>query len=130
MIVGSLPVVLCPYHSKVYSPLQYVYALLICVNANGLFLVSASLPRSEVRTVQSALEPVVSAEIMELHHKKHHQTYVTALNAAAEKYAEVGLQCGSWHLEGTSYFSKVVAGTCIKSLPVHGRQTPRAMWRP
>jgi Fe-Mn family superoxide dismutase len=53
--------------------------------------------------VQSALEPVVSAEIMELHHKKHHQTYVTALNAAAEKYAEVGPQCGSWPLEGTSY---------------------------
>ena len=45
----------------------------------------------------------MSAEIMELHHKKHHQTNVTALNAAAEKYAEVGPQCGSWPLEGTSY---------------------------
>jgi Fe-Mn family superoxide dismutase len=35
-----------------------------------------------------ALEPVISAEIMELHHKKHHQTYVTNLNAALEKYQE------------------------------------------
>ncbi|MCB1118040.1 MAG: superoxide dismutase [Chlamydiia bacterium] len=34
----------------------------------------------------SALEPVISAEIMELHHKKHHQGYVTKLNEAMEKY--------------------------------------------
>jgi superoxide dismutase, Fe-Mn family len=36
----------------------------------------------------NALEPVISAEIMELHYKKHHQTYVTNLNAALEKYHE------------------------------------------
>jgi Fe-Mn family superoxide dismutase len=35
-----------------------------------------------------SLEPVISGEIMELHHKKHHQTYVTNLNAALEKYAD------------------------------------------
>ncbi|PWY88649.1 superoxide dismutase [Mn], mitochondrial [Aspergillus sclerotioniger CBS 115572] len=29
-----------------------------------------------------ALEPIISKEIMELHHKKHHQAYVTNLNAA------------------------------------------------
>jgi len=34
----------------------------------------------------SALEPVISGEIMQIHHKKHHQTYVTNLNAALEKY--------------------------------------------
>ena len=33
----------------------------------------------------SALEPAISAEIMELHHSKHHQTYVDKLNAALEK---------------------------------------------
>ncbi len=33
------------------------------------------------------LEPVISAEIMELHHSKHHNGYVTNLNAALEKYA-------------------------------------------
>jgi len=32
------------------------------------------------------LEPVISAEIMELHHKKHHQAYVNNLNAALDKY--------------------------------------------
>jgi Fe-Mn family superoxide dismutase len=32
------------------------------------------------------LEPFISAEIMELHHSKHHNTYVTNLNAALEQY--------------------------------------------
>jgi len=36
----------------------------------------------------NALEPYISEEIMTLHHKKHHQTYVNALNAAEEKYAQ------------------------------------------
>ncbi len=36
----------------------------------------------------SALEPVISAEIMQLHHSKHHQTYVNNLNVAEEKLAE------------------------------------------
>jgi len=35
-----------------------------------------------------ALEPVISAEIMQLHHAKHHQTYVNNLNVAEEKLAE------------------------------------------
>ena len=42
---------------------------------------------------RSELEPVISAEIMELHHKKHHQTYINALNTAAEKFAEVKSLC-------------------------------------
>jgi len=36
----------------------------------------------------NALEPIVSAEIMQLHHGKHHATYVTNLNVAEEKCAE------------------------------------------
>ncbi|KAN0129454.1 Mn superoxide dismutase [Lactarius tabidus] len=33
-----------------------------------------------------ALEPHISAEIMELHHTKHHQAYVNGLNAAEDAY--------------------------------------------
>jgi Fe-Mn family superoxide dismutase len=36
----------------------------------------------------SALEPHISARIMELHHSKHHQAYVTGANAALEAMAE------------------------------------------
>ncbi|KAL3272544.1 hypothetical protein HHI36_014017 [Cryptolaemus montrouzieri] len=32
-----------------------------------------------------ALEPIISAEIMEIHHTKHHQAYITNYNAAEEK---------------------------------------------
>lgn len=34
------------------------------------------------------LEPVICKEIMEIHHKKHHQAYITNLNAALEKYKQ------------------------------------------
>ncbi|KAK5005662.1 Superoxide dismutase [Mn], mitochondrial [Cryomyces antarcticus] len=34
-----------------------------------------------------ALEPAISGKIMELHHSKHHNTYVTSYNAAMEKMA-------------------------------------------
>ncbi len=34
------------------------------------------------------LEPVIAAEIMNLHYTKHHQGYVNNLNAALEKYAQ------------------------------------------
>merc|ERR1711920_1018224 len=36
----------------------------------------------------SSLEPAVSAQIMTLHHSKHHQTYVNGLNASLEKLAD------------------------------------------
>lgn len=36
----------------------------------------------------NALEPHISADIMELHHSKHHATYVANLNIAEEKLAE------------------------------------------
>lgn len=37
----------------------------------------------------TALEPYIDAKTMELHHTKHHQTYVDKLNAAVEKYPEL-----------------------------------------
>ncbi len=36
-----------------------------------------------------ALEPHIDAKTMEIHHGKHHQTYVTNLNAALEKAPEL-----------------------------------------
>ncbi len=36
----------------------------------------------------AALEPHISAKIMELHHSKHHQAYVDGANTALEKLAE------------------------------------------
>ncbi|MGE3954225.1 MAG: superoxide dismutase [Parachlamydiales bacterium] len=36
----------------------------------------------------NALEPVISAEIMELHHKKHHQAYINNYNKLAEQHHE------------------------------------------
>ena len=35
-----------------------------------------------------ALEPAISGQIMELHHSKHHNTYVTSYNTAIEKLQE------------------------------------------
>ncbi|KAJ9600046.1 hypothetical protein L9F63_009663 [Diploptera punctata] len=36
----------------------------------------------------NALEPIISTEIMQLHHSKHHATYVNNLNVAEEKLKE------------------------------------------
>lgn len=38
------------------------------------------------------LQPTINAEIMELHHSKHHHAYVTKLNEALDKYAEAEQQ--------------------------------------
>lgn len=37
----------------------------------------------------SALEPYIDAQTMELHHSKHHNTYVTRLNEALAKHPEL-----------------------------------------
>jgi Fe-Mn family superoxide dismutase len=44
---------------------------------------------------KDALEPYIDATTMEIHHGKHHGTYVTNLNAAIEKRPELA----SWSLE-------------------------------
>jgi Fe-Mn family superoxide dismutase len=53
-------------------------------------VVTAKLP--DLAYDYSALEPVISGEIMHLHHAKHHNTYVTNFNVAMEKYAEAELK--------------------------------------
>ena len=37
-----------------------------------------------------ALEPHIDAKTMEIHHDRHHQTYVNNLNGAVEKHSELG----------------------------------------
>ncbi|KAG7111230.1 hypothetical protein HYQ44_009425 [Verticillium longisporum] len=46
----------------------------------------ATLP--DLQYDYGALEPYISGQIMELHHSKHHQTYVNGLNTALETLAE------------------------------------------
>ena len=46
-----------------------------------------SLP--ELGYAYNALEPHIDAKTMEIHHSKHHQTYITNLNAALENYPEL-----------------------------------------
>ena len=46
-----------------------------------------SLP--ELGYAHDALEPHIDAKTMEIHHSKHHQTNITNLNAALEKYPEL-----------------------------------------
>lgn len=52
-----------------------------------------------------ALEPVISAEIMELHYTKHHKAYVTNLNTALEKYFEAH---DRWDLAGMIALQKAI----------------------
>lgn len=48
-------------------------------------LAKVALP--DLKFSYSALEPVLSGKLLEIHHKKHHQTYVNNLNAALEQFA-------------------------------------------
>ncbi|MBA1188568.1 superoxide dismutase [Pseudomonas entomophila] len=63
---------------------------------------SHSLP--ELAYAYDALEPHIDAKTMEIHHTKHHQTYINNLNAAID-----GTEYAEWPLE------KLVAS--VKQLP-------------
>ena len=43
----------------------------------------------ELNFSYDALEPYIDAKTMEIHHSKHHQTYITNLNKALESYPEL-----------------------------------------
>jgi len=43
----------------------------------------------ELGYAYDALEPFIDAQTMEIHHSKHHQTYVDKLNAALDKHPEL-----------------------------------------
>ncbi len=46
----------------------------------------AKVALPELKFNYSALEPVLSSKLLELHHKKHHQAYVNNLNTAIEQF--------------------------------------------
>jgi Fe-Mn family superoxide dismutase len=50
---------------------------------------SYTLPKLEY--AYNALEPFIDARTMEIHYTKHHQAYITNLNAALEKHPELNL---------------------------------------
>nr|AFK89190.1 superoxide dismutase [Arthrobacter sp. J3.37]AFK89395.1 Superoxide dismutase (Mn) [Arthrobacter sp. J3.40]AFK89457.1 superoxide dismutase [Arthrobacter sp. J3.49]AFK89647.1 Superoxide dismutase (Mn) [Arthrobacter sp. J3.53] len=61
----------------------------------------------------AALEPHISARIMELHHSKHHATYVAGANTALEQLAEARSKgefgnipkLAAWRSAGTGVWS-------------------------
>nr|KMM64900.1 superoxide dismutase 2 [Coccidioides posadasii RMSCC 3488] len=56
------------------------------IAGSRFFAAKATLP--DLPYDYGALEPSISGRIMELHHKKHHQTYVNSYNDAVQKLAE------------------------------------------
>jgi len=75
--------------ASVYSLPALPYAYDVCPCFPTLLRLCPSRPvtSTDVNTAFKALEPSISAQIMELHHSKHHQTYVNNLNAALRSYA-------------------------------------------
>ncbi len=55
-----------------------------------------------------ALEPHIDARTMEIHHTKHHQAYVTNLNAAIEKAPELADKSLEWLLQNLSSVPEAV----------------------
>ena len=56
----------------------------------------------------AALEPHIDARTMEIHHTKHHQAYVTNLNAAIEKAPELADKSLEWLLQNLSSVPEAV----------------------
>lgn len=87
LFVSRMPAVMS---ARVHTvpPLPYAYDVrCLCMNARTVQNVWKSifthLPPSQ------ALEPYISKQIMELHHTKHHQAYVSGLNTAEEQLKKV-----------------------------------------
>lgn len=66
------------------SPLQSMLGDSFNLTTTNMGLTNYTLPT--LPYAYDALEPHISAQIMELHHSKHHQAYVTNLNKALESH--------------------------------------------
>jgi superoxide dismutase, Fe-Mn family len=80
------------------------------------------------------LEPYISRQIMELHHKKHHQTYVNALNAAEQAYTKtttpkerIALQAALKFNGGGTCFTR--AFTWVYLIPLSGHINHSLFWK-
>jgi superoxide dismutase len=62
--------------------------VLICSKAPLVGSVRAKHVLPDLPYDYNALEPIISAEIMQIHHQKHHATYVNNLNQMEEKSHE------------------------------------------
>lgn len=109
-----------------------------CVNmvgAKNFSTAGSSYTLPDLPYSYDALEPVISAEIMTIHHSKHHATYVTNLNACLEKYAEaeakkdvaamVGLQGaikfnGGGHVNHSIFWTNLAPTSCGGGEPPSG----------
>ena len=87
----------------------------------------------------AALEPHISGKIMQLHHDKHHQAYVTGANTALEQLAEAretGNLANVNKLEKDLAFNlggHVNHSTSGRTWPPRttaAADSPRASWRP
>ncbi|KAJ5961312.1 manganese superoxide dismutase [Penicillium vulpinum] len=67
-----------PFHSSLHLTHAYIHNSSMASQTHTL----PPLPYA-----YDALEPVISKQIMELHHQKHHQTYINNLNAAISAQA-------------------------------------------
>eukprot|EP00474_Spongospora_subterranea_P008547 CRZ09005.1 hypothetical protein [Spongospora subterranea] len=76
-----------------------------------------------------ALEPVISKQIMELHHQKHHQTYVNNLNALLETAAKDPLPLSiqkqaAIKFNGGGHLNHSIFWTNLAPVNAGGGQTP------
>lgn len=60
-----------------------IYLILVYENGGPMVFKLPTLPYS-----YDALEPIIDAQTMEIHHTKHHQTYIDKLNTAMDSHWE------------------------------------------
>ena len=70
---------------EIYKPPRPSLTLLSPTTLDTTTMAEHTLPPLDYP--YDGLEPYISKQIMELHHKKHHQNYINALNAAEKSYA-------------------------------------------